>query len=298
MENRQATGLEQYDIGVTMHRHSPYMDFPAHVHMETYSQCNAACYFCPYPTLDRQGVKMSDDLIAKIINDLTDIPKTLPFQLSPFKVNEPFLDVRLFDILAMVNEKLPQASLALTSNSTPITEKALDRLAKVKNLGYLWISLNDYRPDEYEKTMQLPFARTLERLKLIHKFKQEGKLPIQVVLSRVGDGTVEDNNFKIWVMENFPAFSASVFQRGGWIGQVDIEIGEVPNVGCIRWFDLSITSTGIVAHCCMDGKAKYPVGDVSKQHLLEIYNAQHYRSLRERTVSRRHVEPCNKCTFL
>jgi len=119
-------------------------------------------------------------LISKIIEDLRDIPHTLPFQLSPFKVNEPFLDTRLYSILTQINERLPNASLTLTTNATPIT---------------------------------------------------------------------------------------------------------------------SITATGIVAHCCMDGAAKYPIGDVSRQHVLELYNAPAYRRLREHTARRQDAEPCNRCSF-
>ena len=37
---------------------------------------------------------------------------------------------------------------------------------------------------------------------------------------------------------------------------------------------------------CMDGKAEYPIGDVNTQHCLEIYNAPHYRQLREKTFTR------------
>src|SRR5690348_5429724 len=102
-----ATQLEAYQRRVEAMRQSPYMDYPAHVHLETLSLCPAACYFCPYPTLERKGTVMPDELIAKIISDLKAIPQDLNFQLSPFKVNEPFLDNRLFDILRTVNRELP-----------------------------------------------------------------------------------------------------------------------------------------------------------------------------------------------
>ena len=120
--------LGAYQNQVDAMRKSPYLDFPAHVHLETNALCNAACNFCPYPTLERRGTKMPDALITKIIEDLRDIPQTLPFQLSPFKVNEPFLDTRLFSILAQINERLPNASLTLTTNASALTEKQLTQL--------------------------------------------------------------------------------------------------------------------------------------------------------------------------
>ena len=76
--------LAQYQDGVAKLRRSPYMQYPAHVHLETMAVCNAACEFCPYPSLERQGTKMSDALIKKVVGDLADIPRNVPFQLSPF----------------------------------------------------------------------------------------------------------------------------------------------------------------------------------------------------------------------
>lgn len=290
--------LKKYQLIVNTRKSSLHMEYPAHVHMETMAKCNAACVFCPYPDLERKGAQMSDALVEKIINDLTDIPSSLGFQLSPFKVNEPFLDVRLFDILDSINQKLPNAKLTLTTNASAATEKNLAQLAKVKNLDYLWISFNDHREQEYEATMKLPYKRTIERLNLIHQKKQAGELPLRVVLSRVGDGSTEDSAFREWVKEHYPAFETSIFQRGAWIGQVkDIE-QDVPDVGCTRWFEISITATGTVAHCCMDGQAKWPIGDVNTQHVLEVYNAPHYRQLREKTISRKDASPCNACAFL
>lgn len=300
-------GLDQIDETTLSHalyqsrvqelRKSRYLKYPKHVHIETMALCNAACTFCPYPHLERQKTVMPDELISKILDDLTEIPPEVTFHISPFKVNEPFLDWRLFDVMRQINAKLPNAAITLTSNATPLTDEKLDRLQTIANIGYLWISFNDHRPGEYEKTMSLPYERTMERLKAIHARIENGEIVFPVHLSRVGDETSVDNEFCQWVKKTFPRFQSKVFQRGGWIGQVDTTIGRVPNVGCSRWFELSITATGIVAHCCMDGQAKWPIGDVTNQSVLEVYNHPAYRTLRERITSRLTVAPCNRCTF-
>lgn len=289
-----------YQLRVWEMKHTNFMEFPAHVHLETLAKCNAACSFCPYPEISRQGTKMSDELIEKVISDLEDIPVSHTFQLSPFKVNEPFLDNRLFDIMEKFDRRLPNAQVTLTTNATPLTEQKLVKLSAFKRIGYLWISFNDHRPDEYEKTMQLPYRRTIERLDMIHQKKAEGLFDFRVVLSRVGDGSQVDTDFRSWVAANYPLFEHSVFAKGQWLGQVesDADFNPPPNVGCTRWFDVSITSTGVVAHCCMDGNAEHPIGDVKKQHVLEIYNLAAYKSLRQSTISRLEVSPCKSCSFL
>jgi hypothetical protein len=290
--------LQAYQRNVLQMRQSSAIDFPTHVHLETIAQCNAACNFCPYPGLERKGTVMDDALIAKVVNDLADIPRLHSFQLSPFKVNEPFLDHRLFDLLDTFTVRLPNAKLTLTSNASPITLDKLKRLAGFQNIGYLWISFNDHREAEYESVMRLPFWRTIERLQMIHQAKAEGWLKLPVVLSRVGDRTSADLEFSHWVEKNYPLFKVSIFPRGEWIGQVATTDATPPEVGCVRWFEVSITATGVVAHCCMDGAAAYPIGNVRFEHVLDIYNKPDFRRLREATMIRQEVEPCHSCSFM
>src|SRR5262245_47756568 len=90
-----------------------HLDWPAIVHLETIAICNAACSFCPYPSLERKGERMPDALIAKIIDDLTAIPRDVRFQLAPYKVSDPFLEPRLFDILRTINARLPNANISI-----------------------------------------------------------------------------------------------------------------------------------------------------------------------------------------
>ena len=95
-----------------------YLHYPALVHIETQALCNAACNFCPYPGLERKGARMSDELIDKIVGDLAEIPRDLPFQLAPYKVSEPFVEKRLFAIMRSVNERLPNARISMPNGVT------------------------------------------------------------------------------------------------------------------------------------------------------------------------------------
>ncbi len=146
-----------------------YLRWPAMVHMETIAVCNAACDFCPYPTLERQGARMPDAMIEKIIRDLGDIPPHVTFQLAPYKVSDPLLEPRLFDILELVNARLPDARISIITNGAALTERNIDALCAVKNILYLSISVNYDNAEEYEAVMKIPFARTVKRLDLLHE---------------------------------------------------------------------------------------------------------------------------------
>jgi hypothetical protein len=277
------------------------VDYPAIVSLETLASCNAACSFCPYPSLERKGTRMPDALIAKVINDLADIPDDVFFQFAPYKVSEPFLENRLFDILELANNKLPNASISIITNGSPLTEKKVLQLGRVRNLTYVNVSMNFDNPEEYEAVMRLPFARTVERVEMLHRMHAEGVIRCPVRLTRVATNRNDDLSFIHWVRANFPRFKPEVAPRHDWIGAIDTPEGAdaVPDAPCHRWFDMSITATGVVAMCCMDGSAQYPKGDVNTSHVLEIYNQPWLRELRTSLVSRRQTRsPCNGCTYL
>lgn len=278
-----------------------YLDWPAIVHMETIAMCNAACDFCPYPSLARKGERMPDALIEKIISDLSDIPKHIRFQLAPYKVSDPFLEPRLFDILEQVNARLPNADISIITNGAALTERKIAQLCAVRNVSYLSVSLNYDNPDEYEAVMKIPFERTVKRLDVLHRKTSNGELPFPVRLTRVSDNRLSDTLFLSWTKATYPAFVTRILPRNDWLGQVATAsaVPEVPDVPCHRWFDMSITATGKVAMCCMDGEARYPKGDVNTSHVLEIYNQPHLRRLRDQLISRRAAgDPCNRCTYL
>lgn len=272
-----------------------YLDYPAAVHLETWTKCNAACDFCPYATLERLGNKMTDALIEKILVDLEDIPKDHRFFFSPFKVNEPFLDKRLLPLLEDINKRLPNALLTLFSNGTPLTKEKIKRIARLSNVRHLWISLNDHRPSEYEAVMQMPLARTVKRLDVLHSMD----FPHKVVISRVCDKTLVDQDFVTWVEDRWPKFDVFLIKRDAWIHDIRHAAinTEVPVSKCARWWEIEITSTGRTALCCMDAHARYTIGDVSKQHVLEVYNFPAYKRMRVETQTRQAYSPCNICTY-
>lgn len=293
-------GLELYHEALTRLSRTSYLDYPLQVQFETLTLCPAACNFCPYHQLEHKGQRMDDALIDKLLSDLADIPRQLPFYLLPYKVNEPFLDPRLPKLLKEINRRLPHAMLSLTSTSVPLIEARLQELGEIQNIAYLNLSINDHRPEVYTQVMKLPWERTWERLQLIHRYKAEGRLPFKIRLWRVGDNSQADIDFVSWSQRHFPLFEVHTNARGEWVGQVaDIQpTHAVPDVGCLRWYEISITSTGKVAFCCMDGQAAYPLGDIRTQHVLDIYNQASYRRLREQAPSRLSLKPCSGCSMM
>jgi len=288
--------FDTYQKNLIALKQSRYMDYPLFVSLETQTVCNARCSFCPYPSLERLGNKMPDELIDKVISDLEAIPEDVQFRFAPFKVSDPFTDARIFEVVEKINRKLPNAMIDLYSNGASLTPARLESLRHIRNFQYLKISLNEHRKEFYERLMGLKFEHTLARLTHLHERLVKGELPFSVVVSKVCDYK-HDEEFRGWVGERFPGFVVHTHRRSDWIGQVDVAGQAVPDIGCAMWFSLSITSTGIVAYCCMDGTGAYPIGDVSEQNALDIYNAPAFREVREKHMTRIGGSPCGQCTF-
>lgn len=265
-----------------------YHSQPNEVSIETLALCNARCTFCPYPTLERQGTRLPDALIDRLIDEMAAFEH--PFHFSPFKVNEPFLDKRLLPICRKFSERVPHGTLRLFSNGSALTEKNIEGVAQLERVTHLWVSLNSHRPKEYEALMGLDFAHTAKCLDRLHA----RDFPHPVVVSRVG----MDRDFMEYVAWRWPKFQPAIIKRDAWIDFTNADDLTVPASPCVRWWELNISATGKAALCCMDGEARFGFGDVTKQTLLEIYNHPTLKAWRDGMMDRRDAgSPCSGCTY-
>ena len=230
---------------------------------------------------------MSGWLLDKLIDEMSEFQ--LPFDFSPFTLNEPLLDPRFIDICRMV-EVTSLANLRIFTNGSPLTQRHIDNIAGLSRVKHLWISLNSHIPEEYEALMSIPFERTVKRLDNLHN----QDFPHKVVLSTVGS---DNQEFVEYCRNRWPKFTVSLITRSSWLGYTNPEIDIVPDIPCGRWWELSIMSNGIVSLCCMDGEGQFPIGDLNKQTMMEVYNSPFYRERRDKEMSRRDVEVCKTCTY-
>lgn len=270
-----------------------FIDYPAEVSVETMALCNARCTFCPYPTIERRGERMPDELLYRLVDELLSWDRLVYF--SPFKLNEPLLDKRTLPLCEYINERSDQVVLRIFTNGSALTADNVAGIAKLKRVSHLWVSLNSHIPEEYERLMGLKFERTAKNLDYLHSLD----FPHRVMLSTVG---YPNEDFRYYCYERWPKFESMAIKKDAWLGFTDAQVTQVPDTACSRWFELSIMANGLVSHCCMDSGEdnKYVIGDVRKQTMLEIYNSPFWRERREKLMSRKELDdrsPCNRCTY-
>ena len=292
----------------------PYHKYPKSVHLETQAICNAKCTFCPYTELSRKGEKMSMDSIYKIISDLERIPKSHNWILSPYKVNEPFLDERLDAILAMIYHRL-HCSIHLISNGNFIPDKSLEALHRLDKAFprrlKITFSLNTVNPTSYKELMKMNLEKTLANLDKLHKLAEQPESKNflnRITLSTVATNVPETKEFYSFVQNRFPKFSVTIAHMNDWIGDVQsyeshsLTDQMTLNRGCGRWADLSITSTGDLALCCMDAQGNFELGNALKTNALDLYQKKQSILTNDDGFLKRRLDvtddlPCSRCNY-
>jgi hypothetical protein len=240
---------------------------------------------------------MTEEMFSQIINEIATW-QAPPNTICPFLTNEPFADARIYDFCRLINEKLPKTSIVFYTNGSLFTERNIEQLRTVKNIYTINLSLHHSSATEYEAELKIPWTKTIES---IHRLiNSDRTLPItrQIVILRVGNGNqAEDLKFLKFCAETFPGTAAFVAQRWNWKGSIKSHIDYRPwlDIICPRQNGMCILASGKVALCCLDQDAQYALGDLNKQSLLEVFNADLARKYR--TTIKRNLTPCNSCNM-
>ncbi len=276
-----------------------YQSFPSTISIETLCLCNAFCSFCPYDRIKRKGSKLPDNIINKIINEISQFPENVDLNIVLARVNETFLDKRWYDISKRLIEAKENIHFGFFSNGSTLSTDVLHKLNSLSKVQYLNISLNYSNKEEYESNIKLNFNKITDTIQLVHKQKSLGNFAPQVIISRVGSDDESDNIFKKYVYENYPLFKVKIASEAKWLcDPVDYNcestIGTLP---CRQWFQVHILADGNDAFCCIDGEGQYSVGNIYQDTIIDIYNNSLKKRIRG-TLSRHVVDICKKCSLL
>lgn len=113
--------------------------------VETMAVCNRRCWFCMYGQHKAEGsttAPMTWQVIMKILANLKDL--RYAGRLSWYRINEPLLDERIYKILELTKQQIPNCHQTLTSNGDFLDQSKIDRLLKC-GLDHLAISIYDDR---------------------------------------------------------------------------------------------------------------------------------------------------------
>jgi len=255
---------------------------PRIIHVETKTKCNGKCNFCAASVGQdtRPDITMSDALLDKIINELS----TLKYsnRLSFYSNNEPFLDKRIFDIIAKARKAVPSAYLELKSNGTALN---YEKVCRIFESGLDMLYINDYRSEgpNGELSTHKNIIAIKEELAKSRRFKghyENGTYFTRVLISDRKETEVLGNR-------------AGTSPNGMHLSQAMMK-------PCLRPFEmLTIDPTGKIGLCSEDLNFSEVMGNLTDSTIWEIWNSPAYNKVRKELLSgnRKIKSTCEKCDY-
>ena len=264
--------------------------------IELSSVCNARCFFCPHPTMEREKRIMEDDLFELIIS------RTLAENIKPtlidlFGVGEPLTDRHLPNRIQRLKSVFPSSGVRITSNFALATPEKIDELLD-SGLDMIQISLNAAKKESHLEIMGLDYEKTIRNVEMLLAGRKAKKSSLYVALSFViceQNRSQADEFSRTWRQK----VDRILFQRAvDWGGAIAVQgpYQDSP-YPCKDLFErIVILSNGDFSLCCQDhlGVVKSNVRDTP---ILSAFNSKVFADMRKMhldgDISR--LQMCRNC---
>lgn len=230
----------------------------SNVEIETSSECNFKCQYCPVSTHPRPKGIMPAETIAKAIVEL----KELKYEgtVAPHFYNEPLLDERLPQIIELFHKQLPKASILLVTNGSKLTYETFKELV---NRGVVRFKISQYGPKILPNIKKLFNQLSVEEREYIRytNHAKEG-----ILLSNRGGLVKVKKALKL-------AYCYAPTNT------------------------LTIDYLGNVHLCCNDYLGQHNQGNINNEKIIDIWNKPNFKQIRKELRKGDFSLPlCKKCT--
>jgi radical SAM protein with 4Fe4S-binding SPASM domain len=230
-------------------------------------------------------------------------------RVSPYLMNEPFVDPEIFDRISTINEIHPRARVRLTSNGGLLTRTKVDRLLDLGEGGVheLYLSVQGVDGAAYEATMRgsMRFDRTMGHVEYLLSAMRQRKMKRPAVWITMVDTEIVDAVAAVafWRRRGVRALATRLENRGGNLGDVGA-LGRGrrmrPYRDCSRLYRQAyVLFDGDVVLCCTDWRRTVVLGNVRDGGLHAVWNSPRAVKIRQDYQNGRLGENplCAACTI-
>ncbi|MCR4909030.1 MAG: SPASM domain-containing protein [Lachnospiraceae bacterium] len=261
-DNKQREFIEQF----MKEERAPYPDV---VNIETINRCNSTCAFC---TANRYAerrpfAKISDELYRSVIDQLAEWK--YPNRLTLYGNNEPWLDKRIVEFHRYAREKLPGVFIFMSTNGLLLNIEKLDQIKPYVNQLIINnycedMKLHDNIKEIYDHVKAHPGSYSEVEILIQMRYVKE------VLTNRAGSAPNKQGKKKV-----------------------------IKKTCVMPYTDVWIEPNGNMGICCCDNFETTSLGDLTREKLVDIWNGEKYRELREKVRYGRHNYPfCKYCDFI
>ncbi|MDG2089360.1 MAG: SPASM domain-containing protein [Arenicellaceae bacterium] len=256
------------------------------VFFEVRTLCNGRCSFCAASIQNetRTDQSMSFELYDKVISELAefDFEGRIAYHVN----NDPLIFKELQRFVDNARQKLPRAWIQILTNGVALTTKKAEALIAG--------GINEITIDWYNDDLEsaLPKKFDIIRNEILPKYYAED----QIQAGHYAEFTSE----RIFRWNIFRRLQNEVLNSRGGTAPNKQEKSMAPRGFCEYPFtQFNITANGKVSKCCSDLYFSDVMGDVNKNTVLEIWNNDHFRNVREKLIigDRVSLKNCAGCDF-
>lgn len=261
--------------------------------IETTNLCNGKCVFCPVPTMKRECGFMTMPLFKKIIDDAVEMD---PEMCLPFLNGEPFLDPLIFDRIAYVNDKLPNAKVMLYSNGNLLNAEKARKLSELRVKG-INFSINAVSNESRQALMGLDLDVALENIFRYRMFDPTVDLAASMILDPTYVTGFEAEEFKAYFSGK--GIMPRVFLPGNWAGKLRPTFN-TRQICCRPESHMTVLIDGRVSLCCFDAEGEVILGDLNTETIKGVWDGERSSAVRKANAEgrRKDLELCSKCTTI
>ncbi len=271
-------------------------EFPKNFNIELTSVCNASCIWCVHNKGLKRKPYMDFKLFKKIIDECKD--KKID-SICPSMYGEPLIQKDYLKYLRYIKENLPYVKVSLITNSTFLTKEISKKLIDENLIDTINFSIDGFTKKTFEKLKGINYETTIKNIKFFLKYKNIKKSNIKTGVSFVlcKENIQEWFSFKkLW--KNKVDYIHLSLDDGRFTNKHLIKFKNI--APCKPLFkDISIISNGKVIFCCMDCLGKYPIGDLNKESIKEVWNSNLFNGFRKMHLlyKKRNHPLCKNCDF-
>jgi len=251
---------------------------------EVRTKCNGTCAFCAAAVQSetREDLSMPFDLYSKVIDELKEMNYSgrIAYQVN----NEPMIFKGLVKFVKYARKMLPDAWIQILSNG-----KNMIMAEELVAAGINELSINHYTKNQ---NAPIPLRLTEFREKVLLKYMKPEHIGIGHRPVTGNDGVFRFNIFhrEINAVLNSRAGTAPNKTRPD---PVTMGFCEFP------FTQFNISADGTVSKCCSDLYFSIPMGNVTNQNVMEIWNGDMFNQVRDNLLkgNRDAYETCKNCDF-
>ncbi len=278
---------------------------PSAINLEPTNKCNLRCRFCSRDFKNESGF-MDMGLYRSIVDQAAAIGV---ISINHYLAGEPLLHSGLVDMIAYASDK--RLFTYMHTNATRLNRELSGKLIDA-GLDSISFSFDGENAAEYEANrIGAKYEKTLGNIiGFLTEKQKRGTVKPRTRIQFIREvGTAGNDDWNMDISQSFKDIFKGLPLDG--FHQIPAEniSGEKPEFSrvtthyfpCFQlWAGMSVSWDGRVVGCCADLNARFIIGDLREQSILEVWNSEELKDMRRKLIEEkyREVPLCRDCSFL